>query len=138
MCYSHLHKEVVRRATSVVLESCHFSPPDLLVAGRYRTISIRHRLAFLGGACPPVVLRAASLEFPDVNDQPASEEVAANPAIGTYPFAALTDATDRPPPGALVWEKTYGDYTLRCYAGGLSNEEYVAAGFEIWQRDALV
>ena len=80
-------------------------------------------------------------EIADPADLPATEDISTDPVrltTGATPAAATSpDLADRPP-GALAWERIYGDYTLRCYSGGFTNDDYGEAQFEIWQRDTLV
>ena len=78
----------------------------------------------------------------DPADEPATEEIAIDPVrLTTEGMPVVPPPTDlpEPPPGALAWERIYGDYTLSCYSGGFTNDDdYVEAQFEIWQRDTLV
>ena len=81
-------------------------------------------------------------EIADPADQPATEMVvtapAVSPACDPIVVASATDTND-PPPGALEWERTYGDYAVRCFSGGLTaSNDYVESQLEIWQRDTLV
>ena len=64
-------------------------------------------------------------------DRPAPIAMATSSDSATNDFEYL-------PPGGLQWQRTYGDYNLRCYSGGFTGDEYVASQFEIWQGDVLV
>lgn len=72
---------------------------------------------------------------------PATEVTASdqtNPVAGATSSESATNDPDNSPAGGLQWQRTYGDYNLRCYSGGFMGDEYVASQFEIWQGDALV
>ena len=90
---------------------------------------------------------ASAVERTDRDGEPAPEETAAGPlrlVNGAPTVAATPLASPDPsepsdsPPGELAWERIYGDYTLRCYSGGFTNDEYLESQFEIWQHGTLV
>jgi hypothetical protein len=118
-----------------------FHPPIFWLLVAIELMLFATAVHSVAGRVFPPRCETTLIDIPAAFLTPATEDTAIDQTARIAGATSAESATDNPnnfPPGALQWQRTYGNYNLRCYSGGFRGDEYVASQFEIWQGDALV